>query len=145
MSAVDSVPSALAMQQEVLDLSADPRLEAGVGRLRNQRLEDDPRRVGPRFAVDVRVAVHDGQSVLEERNGCERAGVRNRHQVGVFGLLADGADGIARESDSLGGEEVDGLDRHQLGARLASQVDEQREDELRPGLPRPETPNRWTL
>ena len=27
---------------------------------------------------------------------------------------------------------LDGLDGHQLGARLAAQVDEQREDELRP-------------
>ena len=80
---------------------------------------------------DVRVAVHDGQAVLDERDRGERRRVRDRHQVGVFGLLAHGADGVSGEPDALGGEQVDGLDGHQLRARLSAQVDEQREDELR--------------
>ena len=55
----------------------------------------------------------------------------NRHHVRVFGLLAHGTDGVAGETDALGGKQVDSLDGHQLRARLAPQVDEQREDELR--------------
>ena len=63
--------------------------------------------------------------------GVNDAGSGNGHQVGVFGLLAHCADGIAGEPDALGGQQVDGLDRDELRARLAPQVDEQREDELR--------------
>ncbi len=63
--------------------------------------------------------------------GRERRGVRNGHQVGVLGLLAHGADGVAGEADALGRQQVDGLDGHQLRARLSAQVDEQRQDELR--------------
>ena len=121
----------VAVQQEVLHLGADPRLEAGVGGALDERLEDDARRVGPRLAVDVRVAVHDGEAVLDERDRRERRRVRNGHQVRVFGFLADRADGVAGEADALGGQQVDGLDRDQLRARLSAQVDEQREDELR--------------
>ena len=124
----------VAVQQEVLDLGADPRLEPGVGGTLDQRLEDDPRCVRPRLAVDVRVAVHDRQPVLDERDRGERRRIGDRHQVGVFGLLADRADGVPGEADALGGQQLDGLDRDQLGARLPAQVDEQREDELRPGL-----------
>lgn len=122
-----------ATQQEVFDFGADPRFEARVGCLGDHRLENDARREGPRFAVDMWVAVHDRQSLLEERDRGERVWIWNGHQVRVFGLLADGADGISGESDTLGGEQVDGLDRHQLGARLAAQVDEQGENEFRPG------------
>ena len=124
----------VAGQQEVLDLGADPRLESGVGGPLDQRLEDDAGRVRPRLALDVRVAVHDRQAVLDERNRRERRRIRNGHQVRVFRLLADGADGVAGEADTLGGEEIDGLDGYQLRARLTAQVDEQREDELRSGL-----------
>ena len=91
---------------------------------------------GHGLPVDVRVAVHDRQAVLDERDRCERRRVRDRHQVGVFGLLPDGADGVAGETDALGGEQIDGLDRDQLRARFSAQVDEQREDELGSGVPR---------
>ncbi len=77
------------------------------------------------------IAVDDGQAVLDERDRRERRRVRNRHQVRVFGLLAHGADGVTGEADALGGQQVDGLDRDELCARLTAQVDEQREDELR--------------
>ena len=50
--------------------------------------------------------------------------------VEAVDLLA--TDGVAGEANTFGGEEVDGLDRYQLRARLTAQVDEQREDELRP-------------
>ena len=121
----------ISVQQKVLHLGAHPRLESGVGGPLDQRLEDDTRRVGPRLAVDVRVAVHDGQPVLDERDGGEGRRVRDGHHVRILGLLAHGADGVAGETDALGGEQVDGLDRNEFRARLASQVDEQREDELR--------------
>ena len=62
--------------------------------------------------------------------GVNDAGVRNGHQVRVFGLLAHRTDRVAGETDAVGREQIDGLDRHQLRARLAAQVDEQREDEL---------------
>ena len=119
----------VAREQEVLDLGADPRLEAGVGRALDQRLQDDAGCVRPRLALDVGVAVHDRQPLLDEGDRGEGRRVRDRHQVGVLGLLAHGADGVSGESDALGGEQVDGLDGHQLRARLAAQVDEQREDE----------------
>ena len=67
--------------------------------------------------------------------GVKEAGSGMRHDVGVLGLLAHGADGVAGEADALGCEQLDGLDRHQLGARLAAQVDEQREDELGARVP----------
>jgi len=76
----------------------------------------------------------DGEAVLDERDRRERRRIRNRHHVRVFGFLAHGADGVSREANAFGGEQVDGLDGHQLRARLASQVDEQREDELRSRL-----------
>ena len=91
-------------QQEVLDLGADPGFEAGVGGPLDQRLEDDPRRVRPRLALDMRIAVHDRQALFDERDRGERRGVRDRHQVGVLGLLAHRADGVAGEADSLGGQ-----------------------------------------
>jgi len=72
-----------------------------------------------------------GEAVLDERYRCERRDVRNGHQVRVFGLLAHRADRVAREADTVGREQIDGLDRYELRARLAAQVDEQREDELR--------------
>ena len=58
------------------------------------------------------------------------AGARDRRD-GAKKLLAHGTDGVAGETDALSSEQVDGLDRNQFRARLASQVDEQREDELR--------------
>src|SRR4051794_15208395 len=53
------------------------------------------------------------------------------HQVGVLGLLTHRTDGIAGESDAIGGQQIDRLDGHQLGAGLSPQLDKQREDERR--------------
>jgi glycosyltransferase involved in cell wall biosynthesis len=58
-----------------------------------------------------------------------RREVRYRDQVGVAGLLTDGADGVAGETDALVLQLLDGLDRHQLRAWLAGQVDEQGQQE----------------
>ena len=119
----------VALQEEVLDLGTDPRLVAGIGGALDQRLEDDAGCVGPRRALDVRVAMHDRQPLLDEGDRGEGGGIRDRHKVGVLGLLAHGADGVSGESDAVGGEHVDGLDGHQLGAGLTPQVDEEGEQE----------------
>ena len=120
----------VSLEQEVLDLRADPRFEPGVGGLRDQRLEDVPRGERPRLALDVGIAVDDRQALLDEGNRQERRDVGDGDEVGVLGLLPDRADRVAGETDSVVGQFVDGFDRYEFRARLATQVDEHGEDEL---------------
>ncbi len=118
------------LEQEVLDLGPHPGLEASVGGLCDEGLEDVARGERPRLALDVRIALDDGEAFLDERDREEGADVGDRDEVGVLWLLADGTDRVAGETYSLRGEFVDRLDRNQLGARLSAKVDEHGEDEL---------------
>lgn len=124
----------VAPQQEILDLGAHPGFESGVGGALDQALQDHPGCIRPRCAPDMGVAVHQGEALFDERNRGERGRIGDRDQVGIFGLLAHGTDGVAGEADALGGQEFDGFDGNQFGAGLSAQVHEQREDELGTGL-----------
>ena len=124
-------PAGVPLEQEVLDLGPGVRREPGGRRLLDHRTQDHPRRERPRLPQHVRVAVDQREPLLDERDRRERRDVRDRHQVGVLGLLPHRPHGVPREPDALGGELLDRLDRHELGARLPGEVDEQREDELR--------------
>ncbi len=119
-----------ALDEEVLDLGADLELQAQLGGSRELLAEDDPGREGPRCALDVRVAVHDRQPRPQEGHRHVGRRVGDGDEVGVLGFLPHGADGIAGEAHAVGLQLLDRLDRDELGARLAGEVDEQGEDEL---------------
>ena len=128
----DLDPAVLGLaDEEVLELAADLELEAGVGGALDLAPQDRPRAVGPRLALDGRVAGEPGDLRLPRQPG-EAGDVGHRDQVRVVGRLADVAGGVAGESGAVGEQAVELLRRHQLGARLRVHVDELREQELDP-------------
>jgi hypothetical protein len=78
--------------------------------------------------------VDQGQTGFDERDRRERGDVRHGDQIGITRHLTDGPDGVPGEAGSLAGQHVDRLGRHQLGARLATEVDEHGQDEPRAGV-----------
>jgi hypothetical protein len=117
------------VEQEVLDLRADLADEAVLGEAGDRLLQDDPRRVRPRLAVHVRVAVHDREALPDERDRGVGVEVGDRDQVGVLRALPDEAGGEAREPELPVLQLVGGGRRDELGAGLPVQVHEQGEDE----------------
>jgi len=73
--------------EEVFDLGADVHRHTGFGCLVKCFLEDQSRGVWPRLSVDVRIAVHQRQTGLDERDGGERGRIGNGDQVRVLGHL----------------------------------------------------------
>ena len=122
-------PVVVPVHQEVLHLGAHLGLHALLLQPRQGALEDDPRRVGPRLTVDVRIAVDDGQPLLDEGDRGEGGEVRDGDEVSILGLLADQACGVAGEAHGAGLEFIGGFDRHQLGAGLAGHVHEGGQEE----------------
>jgi hypothetical protein len=114
--------------QEVLRLAAHVVDVAALARLLQHALQDQPRSVRPRLALDLDVALQHGQPRLPRRERVRRR-VRRRDHVRVGRALAHRPGREAREARPAE-QYVERGDRDHLGAGLPVHVHEHGEEEL---------------
>ena len=115
--------------EEVLRLASGVVDQAALARLLEHSLQDQPRGVRPRLALDVNVALEHRQPRMPRR---ERVRLRiwYRDHVGVRGGLAHRPGREAREARPAARQDVERLQRDHLRARLSVHIDEHGEEEL---------------
>ena len=129
-------PVVVLFHQEVLHLGAHLGLHALLRKAGQGVLQYHARGVGPGRAVDMGVAVDDGQALLDEGHRGEGIQVRHGDQVRVLWLLPHQACGEAGEAHGPFFEVAGGFHRDQFGAGLAGHVHEggqQEADAVGPG------------
>ncbi len=115
--------------EEVLRLAADVVHQSALACLLQHSLEDQPRGVWPRLALDVDVALQHSEPRLP---GCGHVGSRIRHRdhVGIRRALAHRASREPGEAHAPADQDIERLDGNHLGAGLSVHVDEHGEEEL---------------